>query len=128
MVDGGLRLGMRIGRRHINPHQTCHGGILASFADMQVYVAQQEDPALRYMLMPTISLSLDYLAPVVLGDWLEGHTTILRATRSTLFQHTVAMVGERPVVRSSGIYRISGQTAPAGSTLGEFFQAPGADG
>ena len=30
IVEGRLRLGMRVGRRHINPHDTCHGGILAS--------------------------------------------------------------------------------------------------
>lgn len=121
VVDGKLRLGMRIGRRHINPHETCHGGILASFADIQVYVAQRQEPPLRYMLMPTISLTLDFIAPAVLGDWLEGHTTPLRATKTTLFQQTLAMVGERLVFRSSCIYRVSGRTAPPGSTLGDLF-------
>ncbi|PSJ57792.1 hypothetical protein C7I84_17400 [Mesorhizobium ephedrae] len=121
LIDGRLRLGMRIGKRHVNPHQTCHGGILASFADMQLYVSQQQEPELRHMLMPTINMTLDYIAPVVLGDWLEGHTTLLRATRATLFQQTLAMVGARPVFRSSCIYRISKQRAPIGSTLGELF-------
>lgn len=121
VIDGKLRLGMRVGRRHINPHDTCHGGILASFADMQVYVSQQQEPDLRYTLMPTISMSLDYLAPVVLGDWLESHTRLLRATKATLFQQTIATVGDRPVFRSSCIYRISKHTAPAGSTLGDLF-------
>lgn len=121
LVEGRLRLGMRVGKRHINPHDTCHGGVLASFADMQVYVSQQREPGLRYMLMPTISMTLDYLAPVMLGDWLEGHTTPLRTTRTTLFQQTLAMVGDRPVFRASAIYRVSGRTAPAGSTLGDLF-------
>lgn len=121
MTDGRLRLGMRIGHRHINPHQTTHGGIIASFADMQVYVSQQQDPALRRALMPTISMSLDYIAPVVLGDWLEGDTQLLRATRSTLFQQTLATVEGRPVFRSSCVYRISGHPAPEGSTLGDMF-------
>lgn len=121
VIDGRLRLGMRIGRRHINPHQTTHGGIIASFADMQVYVSQQQEPELRYALMPTISMTLDYIAPVVLGDWLEGHTQLLRATRTTLFQQTLATVDERPVFRASCIYRISRHRAPEGSTLGELF-------
>ena len=121
LVEGRLRLGLRVGKRHINPHNTCHGGVLASFADMQVYVSQQQEPGLRYMLMPTISMTLDYLAPVMLGDWLEGHTTPLRATKTTLFQQTLAMVGDRPVFRASAIYRVSGRSAPTGSTLGALF-------
>ncbi len=121
VIDGTLRLGMRIGRRHINPHQTCHGGILASFADMQLYVSQQKEPELRHALMPTINMTLDYLAPVVVGDWLEGHTSILRVTKVVLFQQTLAMVGDNPVFRSSCVYRVSKHKAPTGSTLGDLF-------
>ncbi|WP_417722530.1 PaaI family thioesterase [Salipiger sp.] len=121
MIDGSLRLGMRVGRRHLNPHRTMHGGITASFADMQLYASQQHDPALRTQLMPTISLSLDYISPVVAGDWLEGHTMTLKATRAVLFQQTLAKVGERIVFRSSCVYRLSGREAPEGSTLGATF-------
>jgi uncharacterized protein (TIGR00369 family) len=121
LVEGRLRLAMRIGRRHINPHDTCHGGVLASFADMQVYFSQQQEPELRHMLLPTISMSLDYIAPAVLGDWLEGESTLLRATKTTLFQQTLAKAGDRIVFRSSGIYRVSGRGAPNGSTLGALF-------
>ncbi|BCH23494.1 PaaI family thioesterase [Mesorhizobium sp. L-8-3] len=121
LVDGKLRLGMRIGRRHINPHDTCHGGVLASFADMQVYVSQQQEPSLRYVLMPTINMSIDYISPAILGDWLESSSTLLRATKMTLFQQTVATAGDRLVFRSSSIYRISGHKAPSGSTLGDLF-------
>ena len=106
---------------HLNPHRTMHGGITASFADMQLYASQQHDPALRTQLMPTISLSLDYISPVVAGDWLEGHTMTLKATRAVLFQQTLAKVGERIVFRSSCVYRLSGREAPEGSTLGATF-------
>lgn len=121
LADGKLRLGMRIGRRHVNPHDTCHGGVLASFADMQLYVSQQQDPSLRYILMPTINMSIDYISPAILGDWLESNSTLLRATKSTLFQQTLATVGDRLIFRSSCIYRISGHRAPSGSTLGDLF-------
>src|ERR1700723_298930 len=65
LKDGRLTLGMRISPRHLNPQQTCHGGVLASFADMQGYVAQRE-AGLTDQITPTISLSVDYLAPVSL--------------------------------------------------------------
>jgi uncharacterized protein (TIGR00369 family) len=124
MQDGKLRIGMRITNRHINPHQTCHGSLLAAFADMQVYASQLEAD-LRYTLIPTINMTIDYISAAVLGDWLEGHTSLLRATKSTIFQQTVAMVGTRPVFRASGIYKISKTPAPTGSSIGAVFDDPG---
>lgn len=123
LVAGKLRLGLRVGRRHINPHDTCHGGVLASFADMQVYVSQQQEEILRSMLLPTISMTIDYISPAVLGDWLEGDTTLLRHGKSTLFQQTVGMVRDRIVFRASCVYRVSGRTAPEGSRVGDLFAA-----
>lgn len=121
--DGRLRLGMRIGRRHLNPHQTTHGGIIASFADLQIYASQMQDRDLRHRLMPTIQLAIDYLSPAVLGEWLVGDTTLLNATRSTLFQQTIASVGDRLVFRSSAIHRITKHSAPVGSRVGDLFPA-----
>jgi uncharacterized protein (TIGR00369 family) len=125
MQQSKLTLGMRIGNRHINPHQTCHGGVLGCFADMQVYVSQQESH-LKHVLLPTINMTIDYISPAVLGDWLEGRTTLIRATHSTLFQQTLAVVGDRPVFRSSCIYKVSKHLAPEGSTLGNLFDDEGA--
>lgn len=121
MVDGRMQIGMRVGKRHINPHQTCHGGILASFADMQVH-ASQMDPRLKDTLLPTIHLDIDHLAPAVLGDWLEGDTTLLRLTKTVLFQQSVGRVGDRAVFRASGIYKVSSATAPEGSSPGQLFE------
>ena len=121
LSGGRLRLGMRIGKRHINPHGTCHGGVLASFADMQVYSSQKDEPSLRETLLPTINMSLDYIAPALLGDWLEGDTGLLRATKTMLFQQAVMTVGDRIVLRASCIYRNTGRKAPEGSALGSLF-------
>jgi uncharacterized protein (TIGR00369 family) len=124
LVEGKLRLGLRVGRRHINPHDTCHGGVIASFADMQVYVSQQQEPALRRMLLPTISMNIDFIAPAGLGDWLEGHSILLRYANSLLFQQTIGAVGDRVVFRASCIYKVSGREAPEGSRVGDMFDSP----
>ncbi|MBX3573591.1 MAG: PaaI family thioesterase [Mesorhizobium sp.] len=124
LIDGKLRLGLRVGRRHINPHDTCHGGVIASFADMQVYVGQQQEATLRRMLLPTISMNIDFISPAALGDWLEGNSILLRHTNSLLFQQTVGTVGERVVFRASCIYKVSGREAPEGSRVGDMFDLP----
>ena len=121
LVDGKLRLGMRVGHRHMNPHGTCHGGILASFADMQIFVTEHQERDLADTVKPTINLSIDLISPAVLGDWLESRTELLKATKSVLFLSTIASVDDRIIFRSSGIYKISKKEAPAGSTLGALF-------
>ncbi len=121
LQDGQLMLGMRISPRHLNPQQSCHGGVIASFADMQGYVAQREAGVINN-ITPTIHMSIDYLAPVFLGDWLEGDTSLLKATRNLLFGQTVAKVDEKPVFRSSGIFRVGPISSFVGATLNDFFE------
>ena len=121
-VEGGkLTLGFRIGPRHLNPHNTCHGGVLASFADMQSYVYGRE-AGLPYALLPTVNLTVDYLSAALPGDWLEGRTSLLRASKTFLFGHTVVMADDRPVIRANCIYKIASKKAPLGSTLGDLFE------
>jgi len=74
--DGG-RLGFRVASHHLNPVGGCHGGAMATFADMQI-AAVRPGLGTKAGHMPTISLSVDYLAPadekpvsgtlVILGD------------------------------------------------------------
>lgn len=120
----GLRLvlGMRVGHRHINPHQTCHGGVLSVFADFMAYAVQHEADE-KNTLTPTVSTTIDFLSPAVRGDWLEGRCELLRRTRNLLFCQTVARVGDRPVFRSSSIFKIGKPVSHVGSTLGSFFDA-----
>jgi uncharacterized protein (TIGR00369 family) len=121
LKEGRLTLGMRISPRHLNPQQTCHGGVLASFADMQGYIAQHEGGATNNVT-PTVNMSIDYLAPVLLGDWLEGDTILLKTTRNLLFCQTVAKVDEKPVFRSSGIFKVGPVSNFRGATLNNFFE------
>ena len=114
-------LGMRISPRHLNPQRSCHGGVIATFADMQAYVAQRES-GLVNNTTPTVHISIDYLGPVSLGDWLEGDSTLLKATRNLLFCQTIAKVQERLVFRSSGIFKVGPLSSFAGATLNGFFE------
>ena len=120
--DGKVALGFRVSPRHVNPHDTCHGGVLATFADYQAYSAQHQ-AKLGDLVTPTISMSMDFVAPALLGDWIEARTDLLRATRTMLFTQSVASVGEKIVFRSSGVFKIGRQADKTGSTLGDTFAA-----
>ena len=69
IVDGRVQMGFRVLQRHTNPLNNCHGGMLASFADMLLPVCIHRQSEIGHRFLPTISLQIDYLAPAPLGAW-----------------------------------------------------------
>ena len=98
------RLGWRVGERHVNPVGMCHGGALATFADAQL-VAHYGDVEGWPAHLPTISLSVDYLAPIPCGAWVEAEVAIDRLTRTMIFTRALITAAGSVSARSSAIYR-----------------------
>jgi len=105
MTDAGPVLGFRVRRRHLNPSGVCHGGALAAFADYQA-VAVRHIAALSAHLTPTITLSVDFIVPVQLGEWVELHSRLLRRTGTLLFSDGDMRVGGVLVARVNAIFKI----------------------
>jgi acyl-coenzyme A thioesterase PaaI-like protein len=97
--------------RHLNPRNLGHGGALATFADLQL-VAVMVSGKLARVIAPTISLSLDYLAPVRPGDWVEGEVMLVKRTGRLAFTETILTVEGAPVVRSKGLFAYSETNPP----------------
>ncbi len=107
LVDGRLELGFRVEERHTNPLKICHGGMLATLADMllpMVALYGPQDGAERRFL-PTISLQVDYLAPAPLGAWVQGGGEVLRRTRNMIFAQGLITADGQPALRVSGIFK-----------------------
>jgi uncharacterized protein (TIGR00369 family) len=114
-------MGFRVLPRHTNPMGICHGGWLATFADMLLPISvQHKSPEVGRRFLPTINLQVDYLAPAPLGAWVQGEAQVLRATRNIVFAQGVAHADGTPCLRTSGIFKVGPafpmpvQTAPEG--------------
>jgi uncharacterized protein (TIGR00369 family) len=102
-----FKLGFRVEPRHCNPMGICHGGMLATFADMLMPIgAIALVPELHRRFLPTVSLQIDYLGPVRLGDWVEGRMQVLRTTRTMVFMQGLARSADAVVLRCSGVFKI----------------------
>ena len=102
-----LQLGFRVEARHTNPMGICHGGWMASFADMVLPIAvHRQSKELRSRFLPTVSLQIDYLAPAPLGAWVQGVGQLLRSTRTLVFAQGLITVDGAPAVRMSGVFKI----------------------
>jgi uncharacterized protein (TIGR00369 family) len=100
---GHLTIGLQVEPHHCNGLGHCHGGVLATLADLQL-------GANVFRMLgyggPTISLTLDYLEGVPMGQWVEGRTELLKQGERVAFMQCVLTVAGRPVVRASGTFRL----------------------
>lgn len=107
-----IQLGFRVEQRHTNPMGICHGGMLASFADMLVPCTAMYEPGRERRFLVTISLQIDYLGTSPLGAWVQGEAHILRTTRNMVFGQGLVHADGAPALRFSGIFKL-------GSTWGD---------
>ena len=108
-IGDALALGFRVGPQHCNPGGRCHGGVLATFCDIQLAFAVIFDtPALATTILPTVNLSIDYLAAVLPGAWVQGIGGTVSVTRNLAVAQCVATADGVPAVRTSGIYKVGG--------------------
>lgn len=98
-------MGFRVAEQHSNPVDGCHGGAMATFADMHLAALFGVDGIGGHN--PTISLSVDYLAPAPVGAWVEAEISLVRKTRTLIFVQSLMTVDGDPVARSTAIYRNS---------------------
>lgn len=110
----GIVLGFRVEQRHTNPLGICHGGMLATFADMLVPCTAMYEPGRERRFLPTISLQIDYLGPSPLGAWVQGEAQILRTTRNLVFGQGLVHVDGAPALRFSGIFKLGPAWGQAG--------------
>jgi len=98
-------LGFRITACHVNATGNCHGGAMATFADMQIAAIVRSGLIATERHTPTINLSVDYIAPVPLGAWVEANVILIKQTKSLIFTQALITVNGQSVARANAIYR-----------------------
>ncbi len=105
--EGRFQLAFRVEERHCNPMKNCHGGMLASFADMLMPFAAlyQDAEGKERRFLPTVSLQIDYLAGAPLGCWVQGEAQVLRETRNLMFAQGLVYADDALAMRISGVFK-----------------------
>ena len=116
-----LSLGLRIESRHCNSRGTCHGGLLATLADVALgyacALAASADGQKRNFV--TVDLSLQYLASTQLGDWVQSEVTVLTPGSRTASATGQLLANGNPVVRMSANFRIARTRTPEAGNASE---------
>lgn len=102
-MDGGLVFGLRLGTHHMNLANVAHGGLLTSFADN--CLGEIVHRATK-VASTTISLSVSFVAPGRMGDWIECSGTITRSTAALVFISGRVWCEDRTLLDAQGIWKI----------------------
>ncbi|HWU04088.1 MAG TPA: PaaI family thioesterase [Novosphingobium sp.] len=74
-ADNGLvDLGFRVGAQHCNPRGHCHGGTWSTMADILMGLNLAIATGLSG---PTVSLTVSFVGPAEVGQWVEGRARVL---------------------------------------------------
>jgi uncharacterized protein (TIGR00369 family) len=112
VTPDGFRHGVRVLERHCNSRGITHGGMLMAFADGLLGTAVFRETKTVAL---TIRMNSDFLSSARPGEWLEGTARVTRATRSVAFCEAELFVGDRPVMKATGLFKLmSRHRAPDG--------------
>ena len=98
-------VGFRVAPHQSNPRGACHGGMLMTFCDYLLpTIARLADPH-SDVFTPTVSMTVNFLAPAPLGAWLVGRATMRRRTSNLVFVDGMISDGATAIVQASGIFK-----------------------
>ncbi len=110
--DGGrLIIGLRIEERHTNIRGIAHGGMLVTLADSALGIALSHS-CTPPQPMVTVNLSTDFVESAHPGDWVEAHVDIQRVGRRLAYANCYLHVGERRILRASGVFALMPPVKP----------------
>lgn len=104
-----LSVGLRIEKKHTNSRGICHGGVMATLADLALGYAVHAKTEGKTPYV-TAQLSIDYAGAARMGDWLESVVEIQRVGARLAFANCYLVVEERRIVRASAIFASADQT------------------
>lgn len=101
--DGEVKCAFVAQPKHINGHDTTHGGLLLTFVDFALFAIAQDSLDTGFGV--TISLNSEFIAAGKLDDFIEAKGRVIRSTRSLIFIQGEVMVEDKTLLAFSGIIK-----------------------
>ena len=101
-----VSLGLRIEERHANSRGICHGGLLATMADLALGYACLAIGGQSSFV--TVHLSLDYAGSAKPGDWVHSEVEVQKTGSRLAFANCYLVANDVHIVRASAVFALSG--------------------
>ena len=102
-----VSIGLRIEEKHSNSRGVCHGGLLATLADLALGYAMVAKTGGKGGGFVTAHLAVDYAGAARIGDWIESAVEIQRMGKRLAFANCYLMCGDKRIVRASAIFALA---------------------
>lgn len=104
-MGGKVSFGFRVLERHVNAAKICHGGMLFTVMDIQLGLSANVDTGVRGFSV-TVNMTSDFVAPARLGQWVEGSNSLVKQTRSLIFNEGRMTADGETVLRANAVLKI----------------------
>jgi uncharacterized protein (TIGR00369 family) len=104
-----VSIGLAIEEKHTNSRGACHGGVLATLADLALGYAMLAKSGDKGSFV-TAHLAVDYAGAARAGDWVESKVEIQRVGARLAFANCYLVSGGKPIVRASAIFARDGKS------------------
>jgi acyl-coenzyme A thioesterase 13 len=101
-----VSIGLLIEEKHSNSRGICHGGLLATVADLSLGYAMLAKTGGKGGFV-TAHLAVDYAGAARIGDWIESAVEIQRMGKRLAFANCYLVCGEKRIVRASAIFALA---------------------
>lgn len=108
---GTVVIALRVGPQHTNMRGIAHGGMLVTLADSALG-RNMNLTRKTHAAMVSVNLSTDFIGAAKVGDWLEAHVEIRKHGARLSFAECQLRVGDKVVVRCSGVFAVVEPVAP----------------
>lgn len=98
-----IQLGFRVEESHLNIEQVVHGGMLATIADQAIGINIAHGTGSEFDVL-TMHLSVDYIGPAFLGEWVEASAKLTKEAGRVRFGNCELRVGDRLLLTGSAIF------------------------
>ncbi len=99
-----VRFAFRAEKRHANPNDVIHGGMLTTLLDhalgAHVWHAIDRKPC------ATVSLNVSFISAGRPGDWIESTGRVTRRGRTLVFAEGELTTGDRTLITAKGVWKI----------------------
>lgn len=103
--DRTVNCGIRVAERHVNIAGICHGGMLFSLMDIQMGFGANLETGTPGFLA-TVNMTVDFMAAVDLGQWVEASSSVVKQTRSLVFTEGRLTADGEVVLRANAVLKV----------------------
>jgi uncharacterized protein (TIGR00369 family) len=103
-TGGAVVLGLHARAVHTNSRGFVHGGLIGALCDAAMGYSCARTAGCQSLV--TVSLSVDYLASALEGQWLEFDTVFVKPGRTLCFAQAFVTADGQPCARANAVFRV----------------------